>query len=69
MNVLKINGEDKHFENSLPATLENLLDIMNIDAATVVAEIDGQIIKKDDFNSAKLSAGQKIELIRFVGGG
>jgi thiamine biosynthesis protein ThiS len=42
---------------------------MNIDAATVVAEIDGQIIKKDDFNSAKLSAGQKIELIRIVGGG
>lgn len=69
MNVLKINGEDKHFENSLPATLKNLLDIMKVDAATVVAEIDGQIIKKEDFSTVKLSAGQKIELIRLVGGG
>jgi len=69
MTVLRINGEDKHFENSLPATLADLLDIMKVDAATVVAEIDGQIIKKNDFSSAKLSAGQKIELIRIVGGG
>jgi sulfur carrier protein len=68
MTVLRINSQDRQFE-SLPATLKELLDIMNIDAATVVAEIDGQIIKKDDFNSAKLSAGQKIELIRIVGGG
>ncbi|MFA6186089.1 MAG: sulfur carrier protein ThiS [Phycisphaerae bacterium] len=68
MTVLRINGEDKHFE-ILPATLANLLDLMKVDAATVVAEIDGQIIKKDDFDSAKLSASQKIELIRLVGGG
>jgi sulfur carrier protein len=69
MTVLRINGEDKHFENSLPATLADLLDLMKVDTTTVVAEIDGQIIKKDDFNSAKLSVGQKIELIRIVGGG
>ena len=68
MKVLRINGEDKQFD-SLPATLAELLNIMKVDAATVVAEIDGQIIKKDDFNSAKLSTGQKIELIRIVGGG
>jgi sulfur carrier protein len=68
MTVLRINSQDRQFE-SLPATLKELLDIMSIDAATVVAEIDGQIIKKNDFNSAKLSAGQKIELIRIVGGG
>jgi sulfur carrier protein len=68
MTVLRINGEDKQFE-TLPATLKDLLDLMKVDAATVVAEINGQIIKKDDFNSTKLSAGQKIELIRIVGGG
>ena len=68
MKVLRINGEDRQFD-SLPATLADLLNIMKVDASTVVAEIDGKIIKKDDFNSAKLSAGQKIELIRIVGGG
>jgi len=69
MTVLRINGEDRHFEKTLPATLADLLGLMKVDAATVVAEIDGQIIKKDDFGSTKLSTGQKIELIRLVGGG
>lgn len=69
MMVLKINGEDKRFDGDSPATLKDLLDAMKVDQATVVAEIDGQIIKKDNFSGTKLTAGQKIELIRLVGGG
>ena len=67
--VLKINGEDKEFSGDLPATLKELLDALKVDHATVVAEIDGQIIRKDNFSGTKLTAGQKIELIRLVGGG
>lgn len=67
--VLKINGEDKEFAGALPATLKELLDALKVDQATVVAEIDGQIIRKDNFSGTKLTAGQKIELIKLVGGG
>ena len=43
---------------------------MKIDAATVVAEIDGQIIeRKRLLRRPNLKEGQSIELIRFVGGG
>ena len=66
---LKINGEMKIFDEGLPETLTALLEKLNIDAATVVAEIDGHIIERKDFTQTSLSGGQAIELIRFVGGG
>jgi sulfur carrier protein len=69
MSTLKINGEDKQFDGGLPATLSQLLAHLKVDEATVVAEIDGVIIERTKFSTAKLNESQKIELIRFVGGG
>jgi len=69
MNILKINGEEKRFEGDMPATLSQLLAKLNVDETTVVAEIDGTIIERGNFGKTPLVAGQKIELIRFVGGG
>lgn len=66
---LKINGQEKAFDDGVPATLAALLQSLKIDAATVVAEIDGQIIERKDFAQTGLAEGQSIELIRFVGGG
>ncbi|MHC4927828.1 MAG: sulfur carrier protein ThiS [Planctomycetota bacterium] len=67
--ALKINGQEKTFDAGLPETLGKLLDEMKIDAATVVAEIDGTIIERAVFAQTELKEGQSIELIRFVGGG
>ena len=67
--VLKINGQEKTFDAGLPETLDKLLAELKIDAATVVAEIDGQIIERAAFARTPLQQGQSIELIRFVGGG
>jgi sulfur carrier protein len=69
MSILKINGEEKQFVDQLPATLSQLLAHLNVDEATVVAEIDGIIIERASFSATSLQDGQKIELIRFVGGG
>lgn len=69
MNKLKINGEFQHFSNMLPSTVSELLSQLKVDEATVVAEIDGMIIERKNFSATKLSDGQQIELIRFVGGG
>lgn len=70
MENLKVNGIEKEFPAGLfPATLDELLKILVVDAATVVAEIDGQIIEQKDFAGTKLQKGQSIELVRFVPGG
>ncbi len=68
--TLKINGREKQFpEGQIPQTLSELLQQLNIDQATVVAEIDGRVIECARFTETKLAPGASIELVRFVGGG
>ena len=69
MEVLKINGVEKQFSAGIPQTLTGLLEQMDINQATVVAEIDGKIIERQNFSQTRVSPGQSIELVRFVGGG
>lgn len=53
----------------MPSTLMELLDHMDIHHATVVAEINGEVIERNKFTQTPLAEGQTIELVRFVGGG
>jgi sulfur carrier protein len=69
MSMLKINGVEKQFPAGIPETLTGLLEQLGVKAATVAVEIDGQIIESEKFSRTKLVNGQKIELVRFVGGG
>ena len=69
MEVLKMNGVEKQFPAGIPQTLTELLEQMDINRATVVAEIDGKIIERQNFSQTRVSSGQSIELVRFVGGG
>jgi sulfur carrier protein len=66
---LRINGTERQFPERLQENLAALLSELKIDQATVVAEIDGQIIERKDFAVTPLKSGQSIELVRFVGGG
>lgn len=68
--TLKINGTLQAFEPSeRPATLADLLKQLQMEKAAVVAEVDGQVVPRQDFEKTMLRDGQSIELIRFVGGG
>jgi len=69
MKTLKINGVETRFSAEVPKTLTELLRHLDINDATVAAEIDGSIVEKKNFAETRLSDGQNIELIRFVGGG
>ena len=70
MERLKINGVEKEFAaEQFPATVAELLKQLNIEAATVVAEVDGYIVEREKFGTTALSMGQAIELVRFVPGG
>ena len=70
MKTLKINGKEKQFsEDNFPKDLIELLEQMDINQATIVAEIDGAIIERKSFAETEISPDQSIELIRFVGGG
>ena len=68
--VLTVNGKERRFpDGPLPQDLRQLLERMGVNEATVVAEVDGRIVERKNFAATKLSPGQSVELIRFVGGG
>ncbi len=69
MCMLNVNGVERRYPNGLPASLASLLEQLHINDATVVAEIDGNIVQRADFSRTPLEQGQSIELVRFVGGG
>lgn len=67
---LIINGKEKQFEPAkAPATLSDLLAQMQLDEATVVAEMDGKIVPRSAFSTTLLNDGMHLELVRFVAGG
>jgi sulfur carrier protein len=70
MKSLNVNGVERRFTlETMPATLSELLAVLDVGAAVAVAEIDGVIVRPEDFAGTELTDGQRIELIRFVGGG
>ena len=69
METLRINGVEKQFPDGIPATLAELLKQLDIDQATVAAQINDRIVERKKFAETKLSSRKSIELLRFVGGG
>ena len=53
----------------MPATLSALLEKLGVEAATVVAEVDGRIVRPSEFARTLLTDGQSVELVKFMGGG
>ena len=70
MKSLQINGRRQQFApQEMPATLSALLEKLGIGATTVVAEVDGRIMRPEEFAQTEVRDGQTIELIKFMGGG
>lgn len=66
MKIL-VNGENKELTEE--TTLEELIRQLGVRKETVVAEVNLQIIQADKRSETKLSDGDQVELIQFVGGG
>jgi len=70
MKSLKVNGVERQFApDVMPGTLSALLEMLGVGPATVVAEVDGRIVRRDEFHQTQIKDGQQIELIKLMGGG
>lgn len=65
--IITVNGETKEITPN--TTLVSFIRDMDLNPDTIVAECDGRIIKRDEYDTLLLSEGNVLELIRFVGGG
>lgn len=64
--MIKINGKNIDIDNI------NLLEYLknnNYNYMVVAVELNGNIVKKTEFESTTLHSGDNVEIVSFVGGG
>jgi len=61
------NGEEQDVRAGI--TLIELLQELALNPDTVVAECNGTVVRREEYDNLVLPADGKLELIRFVGGG
>ena len=64
---LKVNGKNEDMQNG--TTVEAYLASKGIQPQTVAIEINMNVIEKKNYAFTKLSDGDVLEVVRFVGGG
>ncbi len=64
---IMVNGQSR--ELPAPTTVAGLLQTLGIHAKAVVVERNLRIVDRDRFDAEDLEEGDRIEIIRLVGGG
>ncbi|WP_163537127.1 sulfur carrier protein ThiS [Gracilibacillus sp. YIM 98692] len=65
---LQINGDQVTVEQQ-PDTIAELLEHLNLQGKSLIVEHNQVILKKRDHQQTKVSDGDQLEIVHFVGGG
>ncbi|MDE6501843.1 MAG: sulfur carrier protein ThiS [Ruminococcus sp.] len=63
--MITVNGEKMDFSG----TVAELLDVMEYNGKRVAVELNENIVPKAEYENTAVSDGDKLEIVRFVGGG
>lgn len=63
--MIKVNGEKLDFSG----TVAELLDFMEYNGKRVAVELNENIVPKAEYGNTEVSDGDRLEIVRFVGGG
>lgn len=64
---IHVNGQAHRVPGG--ASVADLLEQLEVDGRTVVVELNRQIVRRNERADVALEAGDRVELVRFVGGG
>jgi len=64
---LNINGQEQQFD--APLSLASLLERLGMKQDRVAVELNRGIVRRELWAETKLSEGDKLEIVHFVGGG
>jgi len=62
-----VNGSEWPLEEG--ATLSRLLASMGLQPGMIVVELNGRVLSRSDFGRCGVADGDRLEIVRFVGGG
>jgi thiamine biosynthesis protein ThiS len=65
--TVTVNGESRDVTEH--ASLQDLLDQLGLDARAVVVELNREIVRRPALSDTRLTPGDTVELVHFVGGG
>jgi sulfur carrier protein len=63
---LYVNGENI---NVAARTIDTLIKELGVDGKVTAAAVNMEVVKKDAWETKELQEGDRVELLRFVGGG
>ena len=67
MIKLQINGKPVELEQPVPLVL--YIEQLGVNPRTVAVELNGEIIERSRFAATMLKDGDRVEIVRMVGGG
>lgn len=62
-----VNGEERSVPDG--TTVASLLGELGLEPGAVVVERNREIVARDDVEAVRLEEGDRLEIVRFVGGG
>ncbi len=65
--TIRLNGKER--EVAADITVSDLLDELGLVPGMVVVERNREILARDSYAAVRLSEGDQLELVHFVGGG
>ncbi len=69
LNVAKIQLNGDSYEINKGTNLNELLNKLKIQKNKVAIEVNGEIIEKNKYPNLILGKGDKVEIVKFIGGG
>ncbi len=64
---LTVNGEVRELPDG--TTVAALLELLKISAERVAVEVNEEVVRRARYAEARLSPGDRVEIVTFVGGG
>jgi thiamine biosynthesis protein ThiS len=65
--TLIVNGETRVVADAL--SIDDLLRVLDVRAGRVTVEVNEEVVPRTSFADRRLTAGDRVEIVNFVGGG
>ena len=62
-----VNGESRELDAQ--CSVADLLQSLRLSAGRIAVEINEDVVPRDTYGARRLAAGDRIEIVHFVGGG
>jgi sulfur carrier protein len=65
--TIKVNQETIDWEQNM--TIDRVLKIMNYTFKMIVVKVNGDLVKKEDYNTKIIPEGAEVQIIHLIAGG